>query len=118
MAINAVLLGANAMQRPPEWLVEAMTAFSAAAMLGDAFLHQLPHAFGGDAHAHDHEASLVSLGSALLLIVWAYELIARLPFPGSWVCSPCWNCRLFPGGEGHEVRLAGNHLGIQAPTYT
>nr|GFD08303.1 IAA-alanine resistance protein 1 [Tanacetum cinerariifolium] len=31
-------------------------AFQAGAMLGDAFLHQLPHAFGGG-HSHEHSAS-------------------------------------------------------------
>lgn len=29
-------------------------SFQAGAMLGDAFLHQLPHAFSGG-HSHDHD---------------------------------------------------------------
>eukprot|EP00898_Chlorokybus_atmophyticus_P002581 jgi/Chlat1/3323/Chrsp22S03481 len=32
-----------------------MTAFGAGAMLGDAFLHQLPHAFNKGSHNHDHD---------------------------------------------------------------
>ncbi|KAF5206747.1 Iaa-alanine resistance protein [Thalictrum thalictroides] len=35
--------------------VDSLAAFGAGAMLGDAFLHQLPHAFGGGhSHSHDH----------------------------------------------------------------
>ncbi|CAO2841284.1 unnamed protein product [Amaranthus hypochondriacus] len=40
---------------PSKAVVDAMALFGAGAMLGDAFLHQLPHAFsGGHSHAHDH----------------------------------------------------------------
>eukprot|EP00951_Prasinocladus_malaysianus_P022859 scaffold192832_cov44-Prasinocladus_malaysianus.AAC.1 len=46
--------GAQAFGRPPEWLMEAMTAFSGAAMLGDAFIHQIPHALERQSHHHDH----------------------------------------------------------------
>ncbi|XP_038987398.1 IAA-alanine resistance protein 1 isoform X2 [Phoenix dactylifera] len=35
-------------------LVDSLAVFGAGAMLGDAFLHQLPHAFGGQ-HSHSHE---------------------------------------------------------------
>ncbi|XP_010551233.1 PREDICTED: IAA-alanine resistance protein 1 [Tarenaya hassleriana] len=41
--------------KPSKWLVDALALFGAGAMLGDAFLHQLPHAFGGGhSHSHDH----------------------------------------------------------------
>ncbi|KAJ4884201.1 IAA-alanine resistance protein 1 [Raphanus sativus] len=32
--------------KPAKWFVDALALFGAGAMLGDAFLHQLPHAFG------------------------------------------------------------------------
>ncbi|CAH2066082.1 unnamed protein product [Thlaspi arvense] len=41
--------------KPSKWFVDALALFGAGAMLGDAFLHQLPHAFGGG-HAHSHES--------------------------------------------------------------
>lgn len=34
--------------------MDSLAVFGAGAMLGDAFLHQLPHAFGGE-HSHSHE---------------------------------------------------------------
>ncbi|KAJ9563509.1 hypothetical protein OSB04_008669 [Centaurea solstitialis] len=40
--------------KPSKALVDAMAVFGAGAMLGDAFLHQLPHAFGGG-HSHSHD---------------------------------------------------------------
>ncbi|KAJ0241413.1 IAA-alanine resistance protein 1 [Hirschfeldia incana] len=40
--------------KPAKWFVDALALFGAGAMLGDAFLHQLPHAFGGG-HSHDHD---------------------------------------------------------------
>lgn len=40
---------------PSKGVVDALALFGAGAMLGDAFLHQLPHAFsGGHSHSHDH----------------------------------------------------------------
>uniref|UniRef100_A0A5B7BG93 Putative IAA-alanine resistance protein 1 n=1 Tax=Davidia involucrata TaxID=16924 RepID=A0A5B7BG93_DAVIN len=37
-------------------VVDSLAVFGAGAMLGDAFLHQLPHAFGGEhSHSHDHQ---------------------------------------------------------------
>ncbi|KAL2650861.1 hypothetical protein R1flu_018989 [Riccia fluitans] len=38
--------------KPPKGLVDALASFGAGSMLGDAFLHQLPHAFGRSAHSH------------------------------------------------------------------
>lgn len=42
--------------KPSKAFVDALAVFGAGAMLGDAFLHQLPHAFGGG-HSHEHSAS-------------------------------------------------------------
>ncbi|XP_042482342.1 IAA-alanine resistance protein 1 [Macadamia integrifolia] len=43
--------------KPSKAVVDSLAAFGAGAMLGDAFLHQLPHAFGGGhSHSHDHHA--------------------------------------------------------------
>lgn len=41
-------------ERPSAAVVDALAGFGAGAMLGDAFLHQLPHAFGSKVHTH-HE---------------------------------------------------------------
>ncbi|KAF8080515.1 hypothetical protein N665_0937s0017 [Sinapis alba] len=44
--------------KPAKWFVDALALFGAGAMLGDAFLHQLPHAFGGGhSHSLDHHES-------------------------------------------------------------
>lgn len=44
--------------KPAKWFVDALALFGAGDMLGDAFLHQLPHAFGGGhSHSHDHHES-------------------------------------------------------------
>ncbi|GMH01947.1 hypothetical protein Nepgr_003786 [Nepenthes gracilis] len=40
--------------KPSPSIVDSLAAFGAGAMLGDAFLHQLPHAFGGE-HSHSHD---------------------------------------------------------------
>ncbi|XP_062113221.1 IAA-alanine resistance protein 1 [Humulus lupulus] len=40
--------------KPSKTVVDSLALFGAGAMLGDAFLHQLPHAFGG-AHSHSHD---------------------------------------------------------------
>nr|XP_043624383.1 IAA-alanine resistance protein 1 [Erigeron canadensis] len=40
--------------KPSKALVDSLAVFGAGAMLGDAFLHQLPHAFGGG-HSHSHD---------------------------------------------------------------
>ncbi|KAM3328820.1 hypothetical protein ACQJBY_026132 [Aegilops geniculata] len=42
--------------KPSKAVVDALAVFGAGAMLGDSFLHQLPHAFGGGhSHSHNHE---------------------------------------------------------------
>ncbi|KAG0492361.1 hypothetical protein HPP92_005759 [Vanilla planifolia] len=44
--------------RPSKAVVDCLAVFGAGAMLGDAFLHQLPHAFGGEhSHSYDHNVS-------------------------------------------------------------
>ncbi|CAL1386223.1 unnamed protein product [Linum trigynum] len=40
--------------KPSKGVVDSLALFGAGAMLGDAFLHQLPHAFGGQQHSHSH----------------------------------------------------------------
>ncbi|KAA3462739.1 IAA-alanine resistance protein 1 [Gossypium australe] len=40
--------------KPSKAVVDSLALFGAGAMLGDAFLHQLPHSFGG-AHSHSHD---------------------------------------------------------------
>lgn len=40
--------------KPSKAVVDSLAVFGAGAMLGDAFLHQLPHAFGGE-HSHSHD---------------------------------------------------------------
>ncbi|XP_038995206.1 IAA-alanine resistance protein 1-like isoform X2 [Hibiscus syriacus] len=39
--------------KPSKAIVDSLALFGAGAMLGDAFLHQLPHSFGGG-HSHSH----------------------------------------------------------------
>lgn len=44
--------------KPSKAVVDLLAVFGAGAMLGDAFLHQLPHAFGNEhSHSHDHDHS-------------------------------------------------------------
>ncbi|KAH9321439.1 hypothetical protein KI387_016078 [Taxus chinensis] len=43
--------------KPSKTVVDLLAAFGAGAMVGDAFLHQLPHALGGS-HNHSHSHSL------------------------------------------------------------
>ncbi|GMJ09633.1 IAA-ALANINE RESISTANT 1 [Hibiscus trionum] len=40
--------------KPSKAVVDSLALFGAGAMLGDAFLHQLPHSFGGG-HSHSHD---------------------------------------------------------------
>ncbi|KAG0494456.1 hypothetical protein HPP92_005450 [Vanilla planifolia] len=44
--------------RPSKAVVDCLAVFGAGAMLGMLFLHQLPHAFGGEhSHSYDHNVS-------------------------------------------------------------
>ncbi|KAI0496017.1 hypothetical protein KFK09_022324 [Dendrobium nobile] len=49
--------------KPSRAVVDCLAVFGAGAMLGDAFLHQLPHAFGGK-HSHSHDNHIDSFGEA------------------------------------------------------
>ncbi|KAL7163276.1 hypothetical protein ACSBR2_039383 [Camellia fascicularis] len=49
--------------KPSKTVVDSLALFGAGAMLGDAFLHQLPHAFGGEhSHSHDHDVDHAHFG--------------------------------------------------------
>ncbi|KAL7181054.1 hypothetical protein ACSBR1_040003 [Camellia fascicularis] len=49
--------------KPSKAVVDSLALFGAGAMLGDAFLHQLPHAFGGEhSHSHDHDVDHAHFG--------------------------------------------------------
>ncbi|KAG2253329.1 hypothetical protein Bca52824_083465 [Brassica carinata] len=44
--------------KPAKWFVDALALFGVSFYVGDAFLHQLPHAFGGGhSHSSDHHES-------------------------------------------------------------
>ncbi|KAM7463366.1 hypothetical protein LguiA_031487 [Lonicera macranthoides] len=45
--------------KPSKTVVDSLAVFGAGAMLGDAFLHQLPHAFSGE-HSHSHDEPVAS----------------------------------------------------------
>ncbi|KAL5175133.1 IAA-alanine resistance protein 1 [Glycine soja] len=82
--------------KPSKAVVDSLALFGAGAMLGDAFLHQLPHAFGGehshshgdhgdhdhhDSSGHDHAHSLadLSIGISILenQLKWWFEYVQR-----------------------------------------
>lgn len=81
--------------KPSKAVVDSLALFGAGAMLGDAFLHQLPHAFGGehshshgdhgdhDHHAssgHDHSHSLadLSIGISILAGIVLFLLVEKI----------------------------------------
>ncbi|XP_055801045.1 IAA-alanine resistance protein 1 isoform X2 [Solanum dulcamara] len=86
--------------KPSKVVVDSLALFGAGAMLGDAFLHQLPHAFGGghshshDDHLHDHSGhshahSLedLSVGLSILAGIVLFLIVEKLvryveDFPG------------------------------------
>ncbi|CAK9878372.1 unnamed protein product [Sphagnum jensenii] len=87
-AITGKFTAANG--KPSPTVVDALAAFGAGAMLGDAFLHQLPHAFGYHGHSHPHGHSQneghghsmqdLSVGLAILggiLLFFIVEKIVR-----------------------------------------
>ncbi|KAF8081251.1 hypothetical protein N665_0897s0007 [Sinapis alba] len=84
--------------KPAKWFVDALALFGAGAMLGDAFLHQLPHAFGGghshssdhheshghhdnshsDAPSHSHSLQDLSVGLSVLAGIVVFLLVEKL----------------------------------------
>ncbi|KAJ7954478.1 IAA-alanine resistance protein 1 [Quillaja saponaria] len=81
--------------KPSKAVVDSLALFGAGAMLGDAFLHQLPHAFGGEhSHSqshhgdHDHDAGLghkhshslkdLSIGISVLAGIVLFLLVEKL----------------------------------------
>ncbi|KAM7255364.1 hypothetical protein ACFE04_020605 [Oxalis oulophora] len=81
--------------KPSKALVDSLALFGAGAMLGDAFLHQLPHAFGGqhshshdDHHAHDshpdhshahaHSLADLSVGLSVLAGILLFLLVEKI----------------------------------------
>ncbi|XP_071724184.1 IAA-alanine resistance protein 1-like [Rutidosis leptorrhynchoides] len=84
--------------KPSKAVVDSLALFGAGAMLGDAFLHQLPHAFGGkhspahdDHHAHDshsdysghshghaHSISELSVGLSVLAGIVLFLLVEKM----------------------------------------
>ncbi|WZZ67898.1 hypothetical protein YC2023_079268 [Brassica napus] len=86
--------------KPAKWFVDALALFGAGAMLGDAFLHQLPHAFGGghshssnhheshghhdhshshsDSPSHSHSIQDLSVGLSVLAGIVVFLLVEKL----------------------------------------
>ncbi|CAI9278748.1 unnamed protein product [Lactuca saligna] len=81
--------------KPSKTFVDSLAVFGAGAMLGDAFLHQLPHAFGGghshshdnhtdDTHDHDHSPSHshsiedLSIGLSILFGIVVFLLVEKI----------------------------------------
>jgi zinc transporter 7 len=55
VTVSSLMLQLTVQGKPSKWFVDSLALFGAGAMLGDAFLHQLPHAFGGGhSHSNDH----------------------------------------------------------------
>lgn len=86
--------------KPSKAFVDSLAVFGAGAMLGDAFLHQLPHAFGGghshshdnhvddhshshsdsDSHSHSHAHSIedLSVGLSILFGIVVFLLVEKI----------------------------------------
>ncbi|KAL6661288.1 hypothetical protein ACP70R_000672 [Stipagrostis hirtigluma subsp. patula] len=80
--------------KPSKAMVDSLAVFGAGAMLGDSFLHQLPHAFGGGhshshdhdghnhahAHAHEHAHSLedLSVGLSILFGIVLFFIVEKI----------------------------------------
>ncbi|PHU17368.1 IAA-alanine resistance protein 1 [Capsicum chinense] len=99
LAFNIYFFSANGIRilssvvqgKPSKTVVDSLALFGAGAMLGDAFLHQLPHAFGGghshshDDHLHDHSGhshahSLedLSIGLSVLAGIVLFLIVEKL----------------------------------------
>ncbi|KAL4385367.1 hypothetical protein GQ457_15G004100 [Hibiscus cannabinus] len=80
--------------KPSKTVVDSLALFGAGAMLGDAFLHQLPHSFGGDRshshadhvdhahtghdHTHAHSLKDLSVGLSVLAGIVLFLLVEKL----------------------------------------
>lgn len=81
--------------RPSNTVVDSLALFGAGAMLGDAFLHQLPHAFGGNhvhseshgghyhdhshsAHSHSHSLKDLSVGISILSGIFLFLIVEKI----------------------------------------
>ncbi|KAK7260556.1 hypothetical protein RIF29_26705 [Crotalaria pallida] len=81
--------------KPSKGVVDSLALFGAGAMLGDAFLHQLPHAFGGEhshshddhadhdhdtssGHGHSHSLSDLSTGMSILAGIVLFLLVEKI----------------------------------------
>lgn len=82
--------------KPSKTFVDALAVFGAGAMLGDAFLHQLPHAFGGGhshshddhmeeeahdhshSHSHSHSIEDLSVGLSILFGIVVFLLVEKI----------------------------------------
>ncbi|ONI31906.1 hypothetical protein PRUPE_1G338200 [Prunus persica] len=83
--------------KPSKAVVDSLALFGAGAMLGDAFLHQLPHAFGGGhssshddhvghshhdhighEHSHSHSLKDLSVGLSILAGIVLFLLVEKL----------------------------------------
>ncbi|KAI3731663.1 hypothetical protein L1987_62852 [Smallanthus sonchifolius] len=79
--------------KPSKVLVDSLAVFGAGAMLGDAFLHQLPHAFGGGhshshgdhvdeshshSHSHSHSIEDLSVGLSILVGIVIFLLVEKV----------------------------------------
>ncbi|VFQ86496.1 unnamed protein product [Cuscuta campestris] len=81
--------------KPSNTIVDSFALFGAGAMLGDAFLHQLPHAFGGNhshseshvdhshdhghsGHSHSHSLKDLSVGISILAGIFLFLIVEKL----------------------------------------
>ncbi|TKY59759.1 IAA-alanine resistance protein 1 [Spatholobus suberectus] len=81
--------------KPSKAVVDSLASFGAGAMLGDAFLHQLPHAFGGEhshsngnhgdhdhhtssGHGHSHSLADLSIGISILAGIVLFLLVEKV----------------------------------------
>lgn len=78
-----------------EPLLKILLAFASGGLLGDAFLHLIPHALEPHGHGHSHEAGdhdhshNMSVGISVLLGIMAFLLVEKM-------------VRLVKGGHGHS----------------
>ncbi|XP_047341641.1 IAA-alanine resistance protein 1 [Impatiens glandulifera] len=75
--------------QPSKAVVDSLAVFGAGAMLGDAFLHQLPHAFGGEhshshthddsnGHSHSHSMKDLSVGLSVLSGIVVFLIVEKI----------------------------------------